>query len=76
VWERSKVKGRDVIHADDQITVYEAQGKERLTRPGKHLIVVINIHAESVYQLVSADRCPGKALLAVAVHYSRQDADV
>lgn len=53
VWQRRSVKGRDVVHADDQITVYEAQGKERMTRPGKHLVVVINIHAESVYQLVS-----------------------
>ena len=53
-WERRKVKGRDVVFADERITVYEAQGKERVTRPGRHLMLVINIHAESVYQFVSS----------------------
>lgn len=45
--------GREIIFQDADITVYPAEGKEALCSDGKHLIIVINQHAESVYELVS-----------------------
>ena len=41
------------MYNDEEITIYRARGKERLTAEGKHLIVVMNRHVESVYDLVS-----------------------
>jgi hypothetical protein len=47
------VAGKDVVYHDEEITIYRARGKERLTAEGKHLIVVMNRHVESVYDLAS-----------------------
>jgi hypothetical protein len=47
------VEGREIIYSDEDITVYPAKGKESLCPDGKHLIVVLNRHLESVYDLVS-----------------------
>lgn len=47
------VQGRDILYHDEDITAFAAQGNECLVPEGKHVIVVINQHAESVYQLVS-----------------------
>ena len=49
----TQVAGKDVVYNDEEITIYRARGKERLTAEGKHLIVVMNRHVESVYDLVS-----------------------
>jgi hypothetical protein len=46
------VGGRDIVYHDDEITVYPAVGKERLCSDGRHLVVVLNRHIESVYDLV------------------------
>ena len=47
------VSGREVVYLDEEITVYKANGKERLCAEGKHLMVVINRHVERIYDLVS-----------------------
>jgi hypothetical protein len=47
-----QVLGKEVVFADDEITVYRAKQGERLCAEGKHLIVVLNRHVESVYDLV------------------------
>lgn len=47
------VAGREVLYWDDEITVLRASGKERLCGDGRHLIVVLNRHVQSVYDLVS-----------------------
>lgn len=49
----ANINGRQILYYDSDITVYPATGKERLRGDGKHLIIVINTHAESVYELVS-----------------------
>jgi hypothetical protein len=46
------VGGRDILYHDEEITVYPAVGKERLCSDGRHLVVVVNRHLESVYDLV------------------------
>ncbi|OCF40344.1 hypothetical protein I317_05846 [Kwoniella heveanensis CBS 569] len=47
--------GKEVVFQDGNITIYRAEGKERLCSGGKHLIVVINRHLESVYGLGPSD---------------------
>ena len=47
------VNGREILFHDNDITIYAAEGKERLCLEGRHLIVVLNRHLESVYDLVS-----------------------
>jgi hypothetical protein len=42
-----------IIYRDDDITIYPAEGKEALCADGRHLIVVLNRHLTSVYELVS-----------------------
>lgn len=42
-----------VIYRDDIITVYPAEGKESLCPEGRHLIIILNQHLTSVYDLVS-----------------------
>lgn len=54
------------MYNDEEITIYRARGKERLTAEGKHLIVVMNRHVESVYDLVSG------ALRGIAAPESRR----
>ncbi|KAK1924162.1 hypothetical protein DB88DRAFT_489305 [Papiliotrema laurentii] len=49
------VAGREVLYWDDEITVLRASGKERLCGDGRHLIVVLNRHVQSVYDLSPAD---------------------
>lgn len=51
-WQRRNVRSREVVWHDARVTVYLARGKERLTAEGGHVILAINTHAESVYQLV------------------------
>ncbi|KLT42784.1 hypothetical protein CC85DRAFT_73620 [Cutaneotrichosporon oleaginosum] len=41
-----------IIYRDDDITVYPAEGKEALCADGRHLIIVLNRHLLSVYDLV------------------------
>lgn len=48
----ARVGERDIIFRDREITVYPAMGKERLCSDGRHLIIVLNQHVESVYHLV------------------------
>ena len=48
------VEGREIVHHDEEITVYLATGKESLCDGGRHLIVVVNYHLESVYDFVSS----------------------
>jgi hypothetical protein len=48
-----KVGEREIIYRDQDITVFPAIGKERLCSDGRHLIIVMNQHVESVYNLVS-----------------------
>lgn len=43
---------REVVYHDADITIYPAVGKERLCEGGKHLVVVVNRHLESVYDFV------------------------
>jgi hypothetical protein len=45
--------GKEILFVDKDITVYAAAGKERMCSDGKHLIAVINQHAERIYDLVS-----------------------
>lgn len=47
-----------VIYRDDLLTVYPAEGKEALCPEGRHLIIVLNQHLTSVYDLVSTRRPP------------------
>ncbi|KAK4685545.1 hypothetical protein P7C73_g4603, partial [Tremellales sp. Uapishka_1] len=47
--------GREIVYSDSDITVYKALAKERLCSNGKHLIVVLNRHLESVYDFGPAD---------------------
>jgi hypothetical protein len=47
------INGREVLYHDPDITVSPAAGAERLRSDGKHLVVVVNTHAESVYDFVS-----------------------
>jgi hypothetical protein len=46
------VGGREIVYHDEEITVYPAVGKERLCSEGRHLVVMVNRHIESVYDLV------------------------
>jgi hypothetical protein len=48
-----RIGEREIVYRDQDITVFPAIGKERLCSDGRHLIVVMNQHVESVYQLVS-----------------------
>ncbi|ORX36737.1 hypothetical protein BD324DRAFT_626988 [Kockovaella imperatae] len=52
---RLVIGGKHVLYFDQDITVYVAAGKERLCAEGKHLVVVLNRHVESVYDLSPAD---------------------
>ncbi|WWC61794.1 uncharacterized protein I303_104379 [Kwoniella dejecticola CBS 10117] len=47
--------GKEVIFQDADITIYRAEGKERLCSDGRHLIVVVNKHLESVYDFGPSD---------------------
>ncbi|WVR06982.1 hypothetical protein IAU60_004019 [Kwoniella sp. DSM 27419] len=47
--------GKEVVFQDSELTIYKAEGKEKLCSGGKHLIVVINKHVESVYELGPSD---------------------
>lgn len=47
-----RVGEREIVYRDQDITVYPAVGKERLCSDGRHLIIVVNQHVESVYHLV------------------------
>jgi hypothetical protein len=49
-----RVGEREIVYRDREITVYPAVGKERLCSDGRHLIIVINQHVESVNHLVSS----------------------
>lgn len=49
----SRVGGREVVYHDKDITVYKAEGNERLCQDGRHIIVVVNEHLQSVYEFVS-----------------------
>ncbi|WVQ82292.1 hypothetical protein IAT38_004420 [Cryptococcus sp. DSM 104549] len=51
----NRVGGREVVYQDREITVLRAEGKERLCADGRHLIVVLNEHMESVYDLSASD---------------------
>jgi hypothetical protein len=51
-----KVGDREIVYRDQDITVFPAIGKERLCSDGRHLIIVMNQHVESVYNLVSDRR--------------------
>jgi len=55
---KTTVTGREILYQDAEITVYPARGKERLCSGGRHLIVVLNRHLESVYDFVSPSRAP------------------
>jgi hypothetical protein len=50
--ETMNVGGREIVYHDEEITVYPAVGKERLCSEGRHLVVMVNRHIESVYDLV------------------------
>ncbi|WVQ99351.1 hypothetical protein IAU59_006484 [Kwoniella sp. CBS 9459] len=47
--------GKEVVFQDGDLTIYRAEGKERLCGGGNHLIVVINRHLENVYDLGPSD---------------------
>jgi hypothetical protein len=47
-----RIGEREIVYRDQDITVYPAVGKERLCSDGRHLIIVLNQHVESVYHLV------------------------
>ncbi|WWC94100.1 hypothetical protein V866_000938 [Kwoniella sp. B9012] len=47
--------GKEVVYQDSQVTVYKAEGKERLCSDGKHLVVVLNKHVENVYEFGPSD---------------------
>jgi len=49
------VGGREIVYHDSDITVYPASGKERLCSDGRHLIVVVNRHLQTVYEMGPAD---------------------
>ncbi|BEI79888.1 hypothetical protein CcaverHIS002_0104170 [Cutaneotrichosporon cavernicola] len=44
-----------IIYRDADMTIYPAEGKEALCADGRHLIVVLNCHLTSVYDLGPAD---------------------
>ena len=50
---KATAEGREIVYHDQEITVYPATGKESLCDGGRHLIVVVNDHLESVYDFVS-----------------------
>lgn len=58
----TRVGEREIVYRDHEITVYPATGKERLCPEGRHLIVVLNRHVESVYDLVSLSETDRPAL--------------
>ncbi|KAI9639445.1 uncharacterized protein MKK02DRAFT_39742 [Dioszegia hungarica] len=49
------INGREILYHDPDITVYPAAGAERLRSEGKHLVIVVNTHAESVYEFGPSD---------------------
>lgn len=49
--------GREIVYHDKDITVYKAEGKERLCQDGRHIIIVVNEHLQSVYEFVSLFSC-------------------
>ncbi|KAL0250523.1 hypothetical protein I308_102701 [Cryptococcus tetragattii IND107] len=51
----SRVGGREVVYHDKDITVYKAEGNERLCQDGRHIIVVVNEHLQSVYEFGASD---------------------
>lgn len=48
----NRVGGREIVYHDKDITVYKAEGKERLCQGGRHIIIVVNEHLQSVYEFV------------------------
>ncbi|KAK8864345.1 hypothetical protein IAR55_001592 [Kwoniella newhampshirensis] len=46
---------KEAVYHDREITIFRAEGKERLCSDGRHIIVAINRHLESVYDLGPAD---------------------
>lgn len=53
----NRVGGREIVYHDKDITVYKAEGKERLCQDGRHIIIVVNEHLQSVYEFVSLFSC-------------------
>ncbi|ODN79840.1 hypothetical protein L202_03734 [Cryptococcus amylolentus CBS 6039] len=51
----NRVGGRDIVYGDKDITIYKAEGKERLCQDGRHLIIVVNEHLQSVYEFGASD---------------------
>ncbi|ORY34079.1 hypothetical protein BCR39DRAFT_518376 [Naematelia encephala] len=60
--------GREVLYKDEDITVVRATGKERLVDGGRHLLVIINKHLESVYDLGPSDVPLLSRILELARH--------
>ena len=63
-----RIGEREIVYRDQDITVFPAIGKERLCSDGRHLIVVMNQHVESVYQLVSRMSIVSRGLLIARGH--------
>ncbi|WWC89404.1 uncharacterized protein L201_004328 [Kwoniella dendrophila CBS 6074] len=53
--KRLNTGGKEIVHQDSEVTVYKAEGKEKLCSDGKHLIIVVNKHVESVYEFGPSD---------------------
>ncbi|WVQ72553.1 hypothetical protein IAR50_002110 [Cryptococcus sp. DSM 104548] len=51
----NRVGGREIVYGDKDITIYKAEGKERLCQDGRHLIIVVNEHLQSVYEFGASD---------------------
>ncbi|OWZ81273.1 hypothetical protein C365_00245 [Cryptococcus neoformans Bt85] len=51
----NRVGGREIVYHDKDITVYKAEGKERLCQDGRHIIIVVNEHLQSVYEFGASD---------------------
>ncbi|EAL23576.1 hypothetical protein CNBA2230 [Cryptococcus deneoformans B-3501A] len=51
----NRVGGREIVYHDKDITVYKAEGKERLCQGGRHIIIVVNEHLQSVYEFGASD---------------------
>ena len=51
------VAGHRIIYRDDYLTAYPAEGKEALCSNGRHIVIVLNDHLASVYELVRVTFC-------------------
>ncbi|KIS01196.1 hypothetical protein L804_01070 [Cryptococcus deuterogattii 2001/935-1] len=51
----NRVGGREIMYHDKDITVYKAEGNERLCQDGRHIIIVVNEHLQSVYEFGASD---------------------